>query len=299
MSTLFDQIKRGDSTLPPRTLIAGPEGIGKTTFGVKAPPPLLAITAEEGLTGFDYIQRFTPQNFFVLLELVDALIKDDQGFKALLFDTADWLERLIYESICKRDNVANIEAYGYGKGYPIAELELVNLLKKLDDLRMKRKMWIVITSHVQIKGFSDPAGETYDRYEMKGHKRMTGILREWPDACLFATNEVFKVKANKAKGERNDKTIGGERVMHTTWSPAWDAKNRLGLPETLPLDWDAYVAAIEANSPAALSAQARALYATAKIPDAQKPAWERAVKALETIPTERIRAAIENLSKLQ
>ena len=32
---------------------------------------------------------------------------------------------------------------------------------------------------------------------------------------------------------------GGERIMHTTHRPAWDAKNRFGLPDELPLDFGA------------------------------------------------------------
>jgi hypothetical protein len=61
---------------------------------------------------------------------------------------------------------------------------------------------------------------------------------------MFARYEVFIKKDNKqaVKG----KGFGGERVCHTQWNPGWDAKNRHGLPETLPLDYAEFAAAIAA-----------------------------------------------------
>ena len=36
----------------------------------------------------------------------------------------------------------------------------------------------------------------------------------------------------------------GERVLYTAERPAFIAKNRYGLPDVLPLDWDAFAAAM-------------------------------------------------------
>jgi DNA-directed RNA polymerase specialized sigma24 family protein len=71
-------------------------------------------------------------------------------------------------------------------------------------------------------------------------------MREWVDAVLFARHEVVTF-------ERNGKTRGrssGARVMHTTWTAAYDAKNRFDLPETLPLAWEELEAAVRAAAPA-------------------------------------------------
>ena len=32
--------------------------------------------------------------------------------------------------------------------------------------------------------------------------------------------------------------MGGQRVMYTTHNPCWDAKNRYGLPDELPMDYE-------------------------------------------------------------
>lgn len=305
MNDILSRIKRGTGTKAFRYVIAGPEGVGKSTIGSKAPKPLF-IAAEDGLTGLDHVQRFAPTGndkvnppttaLDDLHSLLDSLMIECP-FETLVFDTTDWLERLIAQSVCKRDGKSDIEDYGYGKGYVILEGELVKILQKLDTLRHDKGVSIVLLSHVQIKNFVDPRGTAYDRYEMKGHKRFTGILREWPDACLFCVFEVHKMKK---KGEQRETAIGGDRVMHTEWSPAWDAKNRLNLPPELPMEWDALQIAISDNSSEALRAKVVALHKTAKFADAKaKETWDKAIKALESFTADRLKVAIEKLTALQ
>jgi hypothetical protein len=216
-------------------------------------------------------------------------------FKHLALDTSDWLERFVAAGICKRDGKSDIEDYGYGKGYVTLENELVKILAKLDELRDKG-MGIIILSHVKIKTFTDPRGEVYDRYEMKGHQRWTGILREWPDAVLFANITVFKTKI---VGTAKEKAIAGERLLHTIHSPAYDAKNRLNLPETVPMDWDALAQAIKDNSNESLRAKVKALFATAKIEDAARVKWDAAMKRLNELDAQKLKSAIEKLTQLQ
>jgi hypothetical protein len=132
--SILARVKRGDAELPPRILIAGPEGIGKSTIASQAPSPLF-ICSEDGLTGLEHVARFSPSSLQELNALLDELVTNPGEYKSLVIDTADWLERMIYDGICKRDGKANIEDYGYGKGYTIAEQELVSVLAKLDQIR--------------------------------------------------------------------------------------------------------------------------------------------------------------------
>jgi hypothetical protein len=294
--SILSKIKRGGDALPPRIILSGPEGIGKSTFAAGAPSPLF-IAQEDGLTGLDHVQRFQPSNYGEIVGLVDELraTKEPLPCETLAVDTVDWLERSIHRFICERDGKTDIEAYGYGKGYKIAEGELVSLLTKLDALRHEKKIGIILLSHVHIRTFTDPAGEAWDRYEMKGHKGFTGILREWPDACLFAVYEVFKSKAEK--GSDRTKAIAGERIIHTTWSPGWDAKNRLSLPETLALDYAEFSAAVEANRPDILRENFAALLKTAELPADERVRWEKVDVA--ATPPDRLKAGIAKLQAIQ
>lgn len=291
---ILTKIKSRVEQFPPRIVLLGMEGIGKTTLAAAAPSPLF-IAAENGLTGFDSIPHLEPETFSEVLSLCDALLSADSiEYKTIVIDTADWMERLIHAHICKRDGKDNVEAYGFGKGMKIAEQELVLLLSKLDSIRQKHGVYILITSHVTIRTFNDPSGDSWDRYEMKGAKGFAGILREWPDATLFAVYEVFKLK-NKDGGK--DRTAGGERIMHTTWSPAHDAKNRLNLPEVLPLSWEALHQAIEDGSPSKLREQYVALLKTADMPAADREKWAKV--DVTSLPPDRVKGGIAKLQSLQ
>lgn len=291
---ILDKIRKGNSNLPPRVALSGVQGVGKSTLASNAPSPLF-ICPEDGLTGLDHVDRLTPTTFNELHAILDSIIESSNGYKTIVIDTVDWMERLVYDHICTRDNKKNIEDYGWSKGYVVAENELVGVLRKLDTIRHKHSMWIILLSHVKIKSFNDPAGETWDRYEMKGHHKMTGVVSEWVDACLFAFYEVFKTK-NK---DGREKAIGGDRVVKTQWNPAYDAKNRLNLPETLPLDWTALVNAIAENNSQGLVAQIKTAYATAKIADTDKPKWEKFIASLDKQSPDKLKGALEKLNTLQ
>ena len=291
--SVLSKIKRGGESLPPRILLSGPEGIGKSTFAAAAPSPLF-ISQEQGLTGLDHVARITPESYADVTGVIDELTSKPSEFKTIVIDTTDWLERSIHAFVCKRDGQQNIEGYGFGKGYKVAEFELSGLLAKLDTLRERQKMGVILLSHVQIKTFTQPGGEQWDRYEMKGHKGVTGILREWPDACLFAVYEVFK---SKAAGGRNEKTVGGGRIIHTTWSPGWDAKNRLSLPETLDLSWEAFSEAVEVNRPDKLREKFKTLLGSAKMTPEQRKVWEKT--PIETLSADRIKIGITKLESIQ
>jgi len=297
--SILSKIKRGGEDLPPRIILAGPEGIGKSTFAAAA-PDVLIIAQEDGLLGMEHVAHFSPAHFGEVLDLLDSLIAAPTiEYKHIALDTVDWLERSIHAFVCQRDGKTNIEDYGYGKGFTtIATAELTLLLNKLDAVRSKHRVGIILLSHVHIKPFTSPDGTTWDRYEMKGNKNFTGILREWPDACLFAVYEVFK---SKDRGSNVEKVVGGERVVHTVWSPGWDAKNRLNLPEALPFteesSWADFCAAVKANRPTALRERFSALLKTAELSAEDRKKWEAI--DLPSIPVPRLKGGIAKLEKLQ
>lgn len=292
--SILDRIKRGNSNLPNRFVIAGPMGIGKTTLASKAPNPVF-VCAEDGLTGFDHVPRFAIDSIPELHEFLDAI--PTTGHKTVVIDTSDFLERIIAAGICKTNQVTSIEEVGggWGKGYTAVEEEMVKIIAKLDQLRGKG-IGSIILAHTHTKAYTNPEGVSYDRYELKGNKKTTGLLCEWADAVLFCTHEVFKVKE---KGARQEKAIGGERVMHTSFSPAWDAKNRLNLPETLPLEWDALEQAIKENSPESLRAQVQKLFTTAKLDEKGKASWTKWLTGIDGISADKLKQAIVKLTEKQ
>ena len=66
---------------------------------------------------------------------------------------------------------------------------------------------------------------------MKLHEKSADLLREWVDAILFARHEVRTIERNgKARG-----VSSGVRLLHTTWTAAYDAKNRYGMPREIEM----------------------------------------------------------------
>lgn len=239
-------IRKGAPPKEPRIVMLGVEGVGKSTAGAYMDSPIF-LCAEEGLVGPQFAETasWSAPDWESALGFLDWLRAEKHEYKSLVVDTVDWLEPKLFDFICGRDNMPNIEGYGYGKGYTVAAEEFRRFLGKLDSLN-KAGMAIMVLAHTTIKAFSNPTGDNYDRYEPKVTKQIAGMVKEWADAVLFAR---FKVFTTKGKGTMKAKGIGGqERVVYTTHDAGWDAKNRYGLPNEMPLDMPAIMEAIRSGN---------------------------------------------------
>lgn len=236
-------LTRGRIEAPDRVLLVGTEGIGKSTWAASAPAPIF-VPAEDGTGALDVTRFPAPKSWTDVLDAVTVLRKEPHEFKTLVFDTMDAIEPLVWQYICQRDKKLNIEEYGYGKGYVAALDEWRIFLSELEKLRRERGMMIVLIAHSMIRTFKNPAGEDFDRYELKLNVKAGGLLKEWCDSVLFAHYETYtdKLPSGKVKGIST-----GARIVSTQRCAAWDAKNRYSLPETLPLDFAAYAEAVKAQ----------------------------------------------------
>jgi hypothetical protein len=110
-------------------------------------------------------------------------------------------------------------------------------------------MVVILTAHSQIKRFDDPSVEPYDRYMLKLHARTSGIVKEWCDILGFASQKVIVKKDDVGFGSKVARGMAvGEHVMHLKGTPAFDAKNRYALPDSIPLSWSALENAMNGGS---------------------------------------------------
>jgi hypothetical protein len=71
------------------------------------------------------------------------------------------------------------------------------------------------------------------------------LVQEHVDAVLFANYRITTLKSDAGFGKKVVRGVsGGDRLLHTVERPAFLAKNRFGLPETLPLSWPDLAAGI-------------------------------------------------------
>ena len=223
-----------------KVVVYGPEGIGKSTFAAHFPKPLF-IDTEASTAHMNVARLERPTSWAVLMEYVQELTKDHQGFTTLVIDTIDWAEQLCVQHICAKHQVGGIEDIGYGKGYVYEKEEFGKLLNKLQDL-IDSGMNVVLTAHAMVRKFERPDQPPYDRYELKLNKaasqKISDMVKEWADMLLFANykEEVLKVDS-KDSHSKKVRVSGGQRVMYTSHHPNWDAKNRHGLKECMPFEF--------------------------------------------------------------
>lgn len=225
-------ITKGKTARALKVVAYGSEGIGKTTFAADAPDPLFIDT--EGSTAHMDVRRIEkPESWEELVAIVKEVAVTPDLCKTLVLDTADWAEALCVSYICQKYNQPSIESFGYGRGYVYLSEEFSRLLAALDEV-IAAGIHVIITAHAKMRKFEQPDEQgAYDRWEMKLSKHVAPLLKEWCDMLLFLNYRTYVVttETNAKKAQ------GGKRVMYTSHHPCWDAKNRQGLPEELPLEF--------------------------------------------------------------
>jgi len=231
------EITKGKIPKAQKIVIYGPEGIGKSTFAAQFPEPLF-IDTEDSTLHMDVSRTNKPSSWTMLLEQVRYVKTHPDICKTLVIDTADWAEKLCIAEVCSKAQKSSIEEFGYGKGYIYLSEEfgrLLNLLSEVIDVGIN----VGVSAHAKMRKFEEPNEMgSYDRWELKLEKQTAPLLKEWADMVLFANYKVNVVNVDgqgALKGK--NKAQGGKRVMYTTHSPSWDAKNRASLPDMLDFDF--------------------------------------------------------------
>ncbi len=241
------EIIKGKIQSAQKVLIYGPEGIGKSTLAARFPDPLFIDT--EGSTKHMDVSRLPkPSSWTMLLEQV-RYVRDHPVCGTLVIDTADWAERLCLEQICAVKQIDGIESMGYGRGYVYLAEEFGRLLNLLDEV-IGRGINVCFTAHAKMRKIEQPDEMgAYDHWEVKLQKNTAPLIKEWADLMLFANYKTYVVNVD-GQGTQKGKNKGqdGGRVLYAAHHPCWDAKNRHGLPDELPMDYAAFAHCIPAKS---------------------------------------------------
>ncbi len=232
------QVISGKIQKAKKVVLYGPEGIGKSSLAAQFPSPIFIDT--EGSTTELIVDRLKkPSSWTELNQQLDWVKGQAGKYKTLVIDTVDWAERLTIDFVTSRSNKQSITNFGYGEGFIQLEEEFGKFLNRLSDL-VEIGINVVLTAHAKITKFEQPDEMgAYDRYELKlGNKttaKTAALTKEWADMVLFINYKTFSV-ATDDKGKKH-KGQGGVRTVYATHHPAWDAKNRQGLPDEFPLDY--------------------------------------------------------------
>lgn len=239
---------------PPIMIVYGNHGLGKTTFGSLAPDPVFILT-EDGLGKIEAPSFEVAQNFDMLIDQLRQLYAEDHSFKTLVIDSLDHLEPMVWEKVLEENPNASkgkpatgIESYGYGKGYAMALDVWRQLIDAMNYLRDEKHMTIIMTAHAQIKRFENPQTEPYDRYDLKLHQKASALMQEIADMVLFTSYYTGTRETKDGFGNSFVRAVGsGDRYIYTEERPAYQAKNRYGLPPEIPFDKDGAYWGVIAN----------------------------------------------------
>lgn len=259
----LSRIQRGTVESPPRILVFGPPGVGKSTIACSAPNPIV-IQGEEGTKRISTSRFPRPESWADVREQVQSLLDDPHDYQTVIHDTLDGLEPMVLAEVCAEAKVDTIEKAwgGYGKGFTRALDKWREHLALLERLITRRGMAVVFTAHSVVKTFHNPEGADFDRYIPKMNEKAWGVFFEWCDAVLFAQYETATTGDPDEKGKAFST---GVRMLRTVRKAAWEAKNRYGFPESMvmPAEDGWSVLAAHFDAPKLIRAEIETLLAAA------------------------------------
>lgn len=240
---------------PPRIVLNAVEGWGKTTCGSYTKnPALLMASGETGyMTLLEHglvpdIDRTATVSWTDTLATLDEMVADGDSHSTLVLDALNGFERQCKDFVCAShfDGDWGERGYaGYAKGPELSSIEWVKLLARLDAVRARCVATILFLSHCKVRPFRNPEGPDYDRYSSDVHEKIWDATKQWADAVFFGN---FLVATIETDPKKKTKAVGDDtRILHTTRSASYDAKNRFGMSGiiTLPNDPSASWATIE------------------------------------------------------
>jgi AAA domain len=238
---LKQRIMKGKVDRPPRTVIYGAEGVGKSSFAAGA-PNVFFLDANQGSFRLN-VERAIPESWDETFEWLSAIERGDIKCDNVALDVLSDFENMSHAKLFQGTSISKYEG-GYGKGDDVALMEWRRLLYHVERVWLRGK-GIIFVAHASVRKFEDPSGPGYERYELAARKPVAALLKGWSDYVLFARENVVVVSTEKGKPSKA--TTTGERWLYTKRTPAYDAKARgtMLFPERLPLSWEEFQKAVK------------------------------------------------------
>jgi hypothetical protein len=236
--SVLSSIHKGKRVKPRRTLLYGPHGCGKTTWASNWPSPII-LDLEGGCNDLD-VHSVRIKNAIDLYGAVIELGVGSEDYKTCVIDSCDWLEKMVWEELCKKHNKDSIADLAFGKGFKDSAAYFGKLLNAFDQV-IDAGLHVVLLAHCKQEKVEPPDNESFHRYAPKTHEAVSGLLQEWCDEVLFCKDKTFTTKTDEGfNRKRAIVSNNSERVIYTRERPAWLAKNRLGLPEEMTMNFSEY-----------------------------------------------------------
>lgn len=241
------EIRKSAPQLPPKIVLHGVEGVGKTSFAAMFPKAFFLMSPREtGLLTLQNsgqvgdIDHWDPiTDYYSLCQGVSWLATQDHPYKWIVTDAISGFERNVYMpwmiETQFEGKVEKFTAYGKDKQYPHEHWK--SLLNGFDTI-WRRGIGILFLAHTDPVKFMNLEGQDYYRYQPRfANKTTWDLVYEWADVVAFAncvTSAItYDDPASKLKKYKGRDT--GVRRMYLEGNAAWMAKNRYRLPQSIDM----------------------------------------------------------------
>lgn len=192
-------ITKGKIDRAQKTVIYGPEGIGKTSLAAKHPDPVI-IDTESGTSHMDVRRIEKPQTWEELISIIKEVAATPGICKTLVIDTADWAEQLATTYICNKYKQNSIESFGYfveNTHEPIIDMETFQYVQ--DEMARRRELGALANKSLNTCCFTGKIKCPYCGYSYM-HNRRT--KNGWPQ-------EYWNCGSKKKKKVGDGCPVGG------------------------------------------------------------------------------------------
>ena len=254
---VFEEVNGIQTNSGLKVVLYGQEGVGKSSLASQFPNAVFIDC--EGSTTYMNVRRLPrPQSWQMLCDEMLFVLQAHQqrNYQSVIIDTFDWAERMAIDKLCQdystpQKALTGIEDFGYGKGWQY-ECELIGKFLDMTNQLISAGINVVILCHAVTKKVTAPEETAeYDHWEMKLGSKTTNkiapLLKEWSDMTLFLAFQT-NITATDSEGKKHRAT-SQKRVMYATKTAWWDAKNRFGLPDKMPLNFEPIAHLFQHNEP--------------------------------------------------
>jgi DNA polymerase III delta prime subunit len=233
---LMQSLITSTSPSPPKMIVYGQPGVGKTTFAASASAVLVdcenGAGAVPGLTRTPYLQSW-PQMRQWLVELASMSKADAPN--AVAIDTIDWMVQRIAEHVVHdldpKAGTSMINTLGTAHGGYFKAREIVQNIVYRDLLPMLNAISetgaaVILLAHAANTKMTTPEGFDQRLASPDLPQWIAPPFIEWADAVLYAYRD------------------GDRRVLKTEGTNVILAKNRYSLPAEIEFSWPALMQAV-------------------------------------------------------